>query len=149
MPGMITAALHLHDTCPLQWAVWNTSELLIIYTTPVKRFHDRHTQTKFNKGRFAIEKRSDEVTKRNYFVTMGERTRWKLLSLVKYFFNIQYFSWNIFQHSKRNFVSPRGHVISSISLNNGGNCGPTWKEMCLSLHNLGTADVFYFINKND
>ena len=23
-------------------------------------------------------------------------------------------SWNIFQHSKRNFVSPRGHVISSI-----------------------------------
>ena len=22
---------------------------------------------------------------------------------------------NIFQHSKRNFVSPRGHVISSIS----------------------------------
>ena len=22
--------------------------------------------------------------------------------------------WNIFQHSKRNFVSPRGHVISSI-----------------------------------
>ena len=23
--------------------------------------------------------------------------------------------WNIFQHSKRNFVSPRGHVISSIS----------------------------------
>ena len=27
-------------------------------------------------------------------------------------------SWNIFQHSKRNFVSPRGHVISSIySLN--------------------------------
>ena len=25
-------------------------------------------------------------------------------------------SWNIFQHSKRNFVSPRGHVISSIYL---------------------------------
>ena len=24
-------------------------------------------------------------------------------------------SWNIFQHSKKNFVSPRGHVISSIS----------------------------------
>ena len=24
-------------------------------------------------------------------------------------------SWNIFQHSKRNFVSLRGHVISSIS----------------------------------
>ena len=24
-------------------------------------------------------------------------------------------SWNIFQHSKRHFVSPRGHVISSIS----------------------------------
>ena len=23
--------------------------------------------------------------------------------------------WNIFQHSKRNFVSPRGHVISSIN----------------------------------
>ena len=23
-------------------------------------------------------------------------------------------SWNIFQYSKRNFVSPRGHVISSI-----------------------------------
>ena len=23
-------------------------------------------------------------------------------------------SWNIFQHPKRNFVSPRGHVISSI-----------------------------------
>ena len=23
--------------------------------------------------------------------------------------------WNIFQHSKKNFVSPRGHVISSIS----------------------------------
>ena len=23
-------------------------------------------------------------------------------------------SWNIFQHSKRNFVSPRSHVISSI-----------------------------------
>ena len=25
-------------------------------------------------------------------------------------------SWNIFQHSKRNFVSPRSHVISSITL---------------------------------
>ena len=25
-------------------------------------------------------------------------------------------SWNIFQHSKRNFVSPHNHVISSISL---------------------------------
>ena len=25
-------------------------------------------------------------------------------------------SWNIFQHSKRNFLSPRDHVISSISL---------------------------------
>ena len=25
-------------------------------------------------------------------------------------------SWNIFQQSKRNFVSPRGHLISSISL---------------------------------
>ena len=25
-------------------------------------------------------------------------------------------SWNIFQHSKRNFVSPHDHVISSISL---------------------------------
>ena len=25
-------------------------------------------------------------------------------------------SWNIFQHSKINFVSPRGHVISSIYL---------------------------------
>ena len=24
-------------------------------------------------------------------------------------------SWNIFQHSKRNFVSPSGHVISSIT----------------------------------
>ena len=24
-------------------------------------------------------------------------------------------SWDIFQHSKRNFVSPRGHVISFIS----------------------------------
>ena len=25
-------------------------------------------------------------------------------------------SWNIFQHSQRNFVSPRGHVISSLSI---------------------------------
>ena len=25
-------------------------------------------------------------------------------------------TWNVFQHSKRNFISPRGHVISSMSL---------------------------------
>jgi len=32
----------------------------------------------------------------------------KNISLVRYAY-----SWNIFQHSKRNFLSPRGHVISS------------------------------------
>ena len=40
-------------------------------------------------------------------------------------------SWNIFQHSKINFVSPRGHVISSISLihvhrSNNQNNIPVW-----------------------
>ena len=35
---------------------------------------------------------------------------WKNISLL----NCAH-SWNIFQHSKRNFVSPRSHVISSIS----------------------------------
>ena len=35
---------------------------------------------------------------------------WKNISLVRCAH-----SWNIFQLSKRNFVSPRGHVISSIS----------------------------------
>ena len=34
---------------------------------------------------------------------------WKNVSLVRWAH-----SWNIFQHSKRNFVSPRSHVISSI-----------------------------------
>ena len=57
-------------------------------------------------------------------------------------------SWKIFQHSKRNFVSPRGHVISSISLNNGGNCGPTWKEMCLFPSQFRHSDVlFHFISQ--
>ena len=36
---------------------------------------------------------------------------WKNISLV-----CCAHSWNIFQHSKRNFVSPCGHVISSIYL---------------------------------
>ena len=34
---------------------------------------------------------------------------WKNISLVRCAH-----SWNVFQHLKRNFVSPRGHVISSI-----------------------------------
>ena len=34
---------------------------------------------------------------------------WKIISLVRCAH-----SWNIFQQSKRNFVFPRGHVISSI-----------------------------------
>ena len=39
--------------------------------------------------------------------------------MVWYFIGVYYgcaHSWNIFQHSERNFVSPRGHVISSIYL---------------------------------
>ena len=35
------------------------------------------------------------------------------------------YSWNIFQHLKRNFVSPRGHVISSISSHL-----KSWKDHC-------------------
>ena len=38
-----------------------------------------------------------------------------LLVLKKYFtHSLRSCSWNIFQHSNRNFVSPRGHVISSM-----------------------------------
>ena len=38
---------------------------------------------------------------------------WKNISLV-----CCAHSWNIFQHSKKNFVSPHGHVISSINATN-------------------------------
>ena len=37
----------------------------------------------------------------------------KNISLVRYAH-----SWNIVQHSKGNFVSPRGHVISPIDVDN-------------------------------
>ena len=42
-------------------------------------------------------------------------------------------SWNIFQHSKKNFVSPRGHVISSIFvLTSGILWWEIWWEICWS-----------------
>ena len=40
--------------------------------------------------------------------------KWNGLVVHWCFFHCCAHSWNIFQHSKRNFVSPRDHVISSI-----------------------------------
>ena len=46
-----------------------------------------------------------------YIIKANIFSCWKNISLVRCAH-----SWNIFQHSKRNFLSPRGHVISFLYL---------------------------------
>ena len=48
-------------------------------------------------------------------------------------------SWNIFQHSKRNFVSLHGHVISSIYVEL---CALAWVEISLPLCTIYMTELF-------
>ena len=69
-------------------------------------------------------------TKKNYLskvvwyfigVYIINRTRHGRLEIRNFSSRVEYF-WNIFEHSKRVFASPRGHIISSMytpCLNNG------------------------------
>ena len=54
-------------------------------------------------------------------------------------------SWNIFQHSKRNFVSPRSHAISSM---NAGMFLPMHRDLWQLTVALGNMDVVFEKNWN-
>ena len=103
----------LHWVCYCATEIWllNHSDniLCLISTKRLLRSSPGHTVSLFNNSIGDIEMILILVI----LVMIGDTkflfSCWKNISLVRCAH-----SWNIFQHSKRNFVSPRGHVISSI-----------------------------------